>query len=188
MFQKIHRLLSFKHLLLLLLVIAIGVQIVVIGYNHYSGYYELQNWQHFVVRFLRGALMSLLAGFLIAYPDLFMIQFLKKISPWSKKVIERIFLQFLFAIILGVCISIIVTLFANFVKAYTEELTNVLINNAMIYSVVNVFVMSILEGWINYNESRQAKQVADILQNELSQIKFEVLKSQINPHFRTSFF
>jgi sensor histidine kinase YesM len=167
----------------MLLSVAVGVQIIVISYNNYSGYYELQSWQHFIVRFLRGTLMSLLAGFLIAYPDLFMIQFLNKISPWGKKVIQRIFLQFLFAIILGVCISTIVTLFANFVQAYTEDLTNVLINNALIYSVVNVFVMSILEGWINYNESRQAKQVADILQNELSQIKFEVLKSQINPHF-----
>lgn len=183
LFRKTHRLLSFKQLLLLLLVIAIGVQIIIIGYNHYSGYYELQSWQHFIVRFLRGSIMSLLAGFLIAYPDLFIIQVLNKISPWGNKVIKRIFLQFIFVIILAVGISTIVTLSANFLQPYTEDLTNVLINNAMIYSVVNVFLMSILEGWIYYNESSQAKQVADVLQNELSQIKFEVLKSQINPHF-----
>lgn len=183
LFHKIHRLLSFKNLLLLLLTIAIGVQVIVISYNNYSGYYELQNWQHFFLRLLRGSLLGLLAGFLLAYPDLFMIRFLNKTCPWGKKVFQRILFQFIFALVLAVVISMLVTLFANFLKAYTEGLKNVLINNALIYAVVNVFVMSILEGWIYYNESRQARQMADVLQNELSQIKFEVLKSQINPHF-----
>ena len=163
--------------------LSVCVQIIVISYNHLSGYYVLDSVQHFFLRLLRGTLLSLLASFFIAYPDLLMIQFLNKICPWGKKLIQRIILQLAFAIVLAVVISILITLFANFIKAYTEDLVEVLIYNALIYSVVNVFVMSILEGWIYYNESRQAKQIADNLQAELSQIKFEVLKSQINPHF-----
>jgi two-component system, LytTR family, sensor kinase len=43
--------------------------------------------------------------------------------------------------------------------------------------------MSIFDGWILFIENRQARQIAENLQKQLSQIKFEVLKSQINPHF-----
>jgi len=182
-FKQIHRLFSFKKLLILLLTLSVGVEIIVISYNNYSGFYELDSFRHFILRLLRGSFFSLLASFLIAYPDLFIIRFLNKTFPWGKKVAQRIILQLAFAILVAVIISILVTLFANFIKAYTEDLRLVLFYNALIYSAVNVLVMSILEGWIYYLESRQAKQMADILQTELSQIKFEVLKSQINPHF-----
>ena len=168
---------------MLLITLSVGVQIIVINYNNLSGYYVLEGVQHFFLRLLRGTLLSLLASFFIAYPDLFMIQYLNRICPWGKKVIRRVTLQLIFAVVLAIIISTLITLFANSLKTYTEDLMNVLINNALIYSVVNVFMMSILEGWISFNESRQAKQIADNLQAELSQIKFEVLKSQINPHF-----
>jgi LytS/YehU family sensor histidine kinase len=71
----------------------------------------------------------------------------------------------------------------NWLNPYTEDFTGVLIYNAMIYAVINILLMSILEGWIYYSESRQSRQIAENLREELSQIRFEVLKSQINPHF-----
>ena len=182
-FRQIHRLFSFKKLLILLISLSVGIQIIVIVYNHFSGYYVLENVQHFFLRLLRGTSLSLLASFFIAYPDLFMIQYLNKSCPWSRKIIQRITFQFFFAIILAVLISILFTLFAHSIKAYERDIMNVLVNNALIFSVVNILVMAILEGWIAFNESRHAKQIADNLQAELSQIKFEVLKSQINPHF-----
>jgi LytS/YehU family sensor histidine kinase len=43
--------------------------------------------------------------------------------------------------------------------------------------------MAILEAWIFFIDIRKAKEVAENLKEELSQIKFEVLRSQINPHF-----
>ncbi len=182
-FQQIHRLFSFKKLLILLLFLSVAVQIIVISYNNYSGYYVLGSVQHFFLRLLRGTILSLLASFFIAYPDLFMIQYLNKTCPWGRKIVQRVAIQFVFSIILAVTVSILFTLFAHSIKAYERDLVNVLVNNALIFSVVNIFVMAILEGWIYYNESSQAKQIADNLQTELSQIKFEVLKSQINPHF-----
>lgn len=182
-FRQIHSYFSFRRLLTLLLALAIGIQLIVISYNHFTGYYVLQGVEHFFLRMLRGSLLSLLAGFLVTYPDLFLIRYLNKKYPWGSAVPLRIALQLGFAVAVAVTVSLMVTLFANFLKPYTEDLGNVLFSNAMIYSVVNVILMAVLEGWISFIETRRARLVAESLKDELSQIKFEVLKSQINPHF-----
>jgi hypothetical protein len=181
--NNIHRYFSFKKLFALLLGLSIIIELIVITYNHMSGYYELDGFRHFLLRLLRGSLMGLTAGFLIAYPDLFLIRYLNARFPWGKKFWKRIGLQLGFSIVISVVISTVVTLLANWMQPYTEEFRGVLMNNAMIYAVVNILLMSVLEGWIYYDEGRQSRQIAENLREELSQIKFEVLKSQINPHF-----
>lgn len=120
---------------------------------------------------------------MIAYPDLIIIRYLNNVAIWGRNTFKRILIQLGFAVSVAIVISTLITLFANWLKPYSEDFTGVLIYNALIYSVVNIIVMAILEAWIYFNESRQAKQMAENLQEELSQIKFEVLKSQINPHF-----
>jgi len=85
--------------------------------------------------------------------------------------------------VIAVIMAILFTLTGNWLTPYSEDLTGVFIANALIFAVVNVIVMTILEGWIQFVESRRARAIAENLQAELSQIKFEVLKSQINPHF-----
>lgn len=182
-FNNIHGYFPFRRLLALLLGIAIVIQIIVISYNHLSDYYVLEGYQHFFLRLFRGSILSLVGGFLIAYPDLYVIRYLNSLAPWGKRIIMRLSLQLSFAVFISIVISTAITLFANWLKPYTEELTGVLIYNAMMYAVVNILLMSILEAWIYNTESRQARQIAENLQEELSQIRFEVLKSQINPHF-----
>lgn len=182
-FNNIHTYFPFRRLLTLLLGMVIIVQLIVITYNHLSGYYILSGYQHFFLRMLRGTLISLIGSFLIAYPDLYIIRYLNSLAPWGKRILIRITLQLSFAVFISIVISTATTLFANWITPYTEDFTGVLIKNAMIYSVVNILIMSILEGWIYYSESRQAREVADNLEQELSRIRFEVLKSQINPHF-----
>ncbi|MGQ7869901.1 sensor histidine kinase [Sunxiuqinia sp. sy24] len=182
-FKQIHSLLSFNRLLKLLVGIAIGIQLIVISYNHFSGYYVLTGYPHFFQRLLRGSLLSLLAAFLIAYPDLYIIDFLNKRLSWGKSPFRRTTIQLGLSLVVAGSISVLVTLFANWLNAYTEYLPGVLLYNALIYSVVNLFLMAILEAWISFIESSRAKHLAEHLQEELSQIKFEVLKSQINPHF-----
>ena len=182
-FNNIHSYFPFRRLLSLLLGLVFLVQLIVITYNHFSGYYVLDGYQHFFLRLLRGSLLSLSAGFMIAYPDLYIIRYLNSLAPWGKRVLMRILLQLSFAVFISIVISTAITLFANWLKPYTEDFTGVLIKNAMIYAVVNILLMSILEGWIYYSESNRARQIAENLEEELSQIRFEVLKSQINPHF-----
>ncbi|MFH0756727.1 MAG: histidine kinase [Bacteroidota bacterium] len=182
-FKDIHSTLSFKRLFRFLIGMAIGLQLIIVTFNHLSAYHELDNLQQFILRLARGTLMSLVAGFLLAYPDLSMIRSMNRIAPWGVKTLKRIAIQLGFAILIAMVVSTALTVFANWLQSYREDFRGVLLYNAMIYSVVNIIMMSILEGWIFYIESRQARQVAETLKEELSQIKFEVLRSQINPHF-----
>ncbi len=182
-FKKIHRLFSFNRLLKMLVGLAVVIQLGIILYNHYSGYHVLPDFEYFLGRLFRGIIISLVAAFLIAYPDLFMISYLNKTAPWGIKNFKRIVIQLLFAVSYAVVLSVVMTSIVHWLQPYQEEFTGVLVSNALIYAVANLFMMAILEGWIFFAESRKAELRAKTLQEELSQIKFEVLKSQINPHF-----
>ncbi|MBK9392001.1 MAG: histidine kinase [Bacteroidetes bacterium] len=182
-FNNIHNYFPFKRLLSLLLGLAILIQLVVLTYHHLSGYYILSGYLDFFLRLLLGSLLSLISGFMLAYPDLYVIRYLNSLTPWGEKIFMRISLQLSFAVFFSIVISTTFTVLVNWLNPYTEDFTGVLIYNAMIYAVINILLMSILEGWIYYSESRQSRQIAENLREELSQIRFEVLKSQINPHF-----
>lgn len=178
-----HAFFAFRRLLLLVLSIAVGIQLIVILYNHFSGYYTLDGFTHFMLRLLTGTFFSMLGGFAMAYPDLFLIRFLNRKIPWAESILKRVLLQFIFAALVAAVISTLVTLLVHTINTYEKEIRGVLISNAMIFAVVNILLMAVLEGWIAYLESRKARKEADLLQAELSQIRFEVMKSQINPHF-----
>ncbi len=182
-FKAIHQLLPFRNLLQFLVGFSFAVQLIVILYNHFSGYHILSGFEYFLFRLFRGLSLSLVAGFLMAYPNLWVIYFLNHVAPWSSKTIRRIVFQLGFSVAVALVVSVTFTLFANIITPYSEDLNGVLISNALIFSTVNILVMSILEGWIFFRQHKQAEQMAKNLQEELSQIKFEVLKSQINPHF-----
>lgn len=182
-FRQIHNYFPFKRLFFLLLGLAIGIQLIVITYNHLTGYFVLSGYLHFLQRLIRGIILSLAGAFLIAYPDLYLIRYFNRITPWGKRIALRLLFQISFAVIIAGLVSLAVTFTAHSITPYREELTGVLVNNALIFAAVNIMMMAVLEGWIYYVESRRATQMAEILKEELSQIRFEVLKSQINPHF-----
>jgi PAS domain S-box-containing protein len=166
-FKKIHKLFPFNKLLKLVLGMALVLQLIVITYNHFSGYHELNDFTEFILRVIRGILYSTLAGFAIAYPDLFVIQFLNKKYQWSKGVLKRAVIQSWLTLLIAFTVSSLLTSFANWLSNYPQGLQNVLLNNILIYSVVNAFFMSILEAWIYLNESQNEKERAEELQQEL---------------------
>jgi len=103
--------------------------------------------------------------------------------PWGKNLFLRILFQLSFVIVLAVIVSTLITLIAHAINAYQQNIYGVLFYNALIYAVVNLVLMAILEAWIYYKESTHAQMHARNLELEVSQMKFEILKSQINPHF-----
>jgi LytS/YehU family sensor histidine kinase len=119
----------------------------------------------------------------MAYPDLFFIHFLNRKFPWGLRLLQRVVLQFVFTLVAGTLASLMVTLTSHFMGRYNDELVSVMFYNALIGSVVNLLLMVLLEAWLHFNESSLSKEKAEKLEKELSQIKFEVLKNQINPHF-----
>jgi len=173
----------FRKLAYLMLALAVGVQLVVISYNHFTGFYALSGWAHFGLRLSRGLLLSLVAGSLMAFPDLWLIQWLNRWVPWSARVPERLLLQLLLTAGVALIVGFTTTLTVHALHPYLNPLSKVLLYNALIFSVVNIVLMAILEGMLSFWESQASQSKARELEQELSQIRFEVLKHQINPHF-----
>jgi two-component system, LytTR family, sensor kinase len=166
-FKQIHNLFPFGKLFKLVFGMAVIVQLVVITYNHFSGYHELHGFNEFIFRVIRGIIYSMIAGFAMAYPDLFVIQYLNKNFKWSNAALKRAVLQFALMFLIAVMVSSLLTTFAHWLSNYPQGLPNVLFNNMLIYTVVNAFFMSILEAWIYLDESLNEKVKAEKLQQEL---------------------
>jgi len=146
---------------------AMVLQLIVITYNHFSGYHELNSFAAFFLRMIRGVIYSMIGGFALVYPDLFVIQHLNKKYQWGKGVLKRTIIQFILMLIIAIAVSVIITSLAHYVSPYPQGLQNVLLNNALIYCVVNAFFMSILEAWIYLDESTKEKVRAEKLQDKL---------------------
>jgi len=166
-FKQIHKTFPFSKLFKLVLGMAVVLQVIVISYNHFTGYHELHNFTELIFRVIRGIIYSMIAGFAIAYPDLYVIRYLDKNFQWSKGALKRAMIQFTLMFVIAVTVSSLLTSFAHWVSSYPQGLPNVLFNNMLIYSVVNAFFMSILEAWIYLDESMQEKVRAEKLQQEL---------------------
>lgn len=175
--------LSFRQLVLFVLGMAFFVQSLVISYNHFSGYYVLHDYGHFLFRFFRGTLMSVVAGAIISCVDLFIIERVDRSIPWQNNVLNRVFAEFLIGTISVMLIGIFITLAAHIINPYTEPINRVLFYNALIYGVVNIVVIAIFEAWLLFAKNQHAQKEIKRIEEELFEIKFEVLKSQINPHF-----
>ncbi|MBN2683103.1 MAG: PAS domain S-box protein [Bacteroidales bacterium] len=160
---------------------ALVLQLIVVIYNHYSGYHELQNFTEFAIRLIRGTIYSIIAGFAIAYPDIFVIRFLNKKIKWNKGVLKRAIIQFSIMLLIAFTVSIIITSFAHLLGNYPQGFRNVLFNNILIYCVVNAFFMSILEAWIYLNDSEKEKINAEKFYQNLiiEQANREMFEAQI---------
>ena len=181
--KHLHKTIPLSKLLWFILGIAIGVQFILITYNHFSGFYPLSDFKHFLFRLLRGSFLSVLAGLIIVLADLFFISLLNRAFSWNNKPGLRIGFQFLGTVLFASLISVGFTGFAQWISPYKEPLLSVFLYNALIFSVVNLVIVTILEAWMYFLDGIKAKNEENALKEELSHIKFEVLKRQINPHF-----
>lgn len=172
-----------RKLLKLIILLAAIIQVILILYNHYTGFFVLCGLLHFIQRLGLGLLLSTIAGFMITIPDLIVIDFLNRKFPWNRRVLPRAGLQFSFAIVFAVIAAATITAISHSLGPYKEGMVRIIWLNALIASVVNLIVMAILEALLYFDESNQAKNKAELLERELFRIRFEVLKNQINPHF-----
>ncbi len=181
--KRLNGLIPLPKLVRFVMGISVAAQMIVIIYNNFSGFYPLQNFTHFLLRLTRGVLLTVPAAMLVAVPDLLIIGRLNALFPWHRRVFPRVVIQFMAAVTLAATVSVLMTLTANSLTPYSEPLNLVLLYNALIYAVVNIIIMGVLEAWVFYIRSAEAARKAEALERELSQMRFEMLKSQINPHF-----
>ncbi len=181
-FKKLHSHISFTKLLKILLLIAIGMQLIVVSQMYFFRAEMFEDSIALIIRLFRGIVLSFFAGIILSYPDLALIRYLNKKFPWKKKMVKRFIIQFPIAVIGGILITPVIVIPAGLIFSMEYDFqTN--LNNAYYLIILSFFLMVVLEALIYFNESSLARQEAEILEKELSQIRFEVLKSQVNPHF-----
>lgn len=165
--ENIHKTIPFSRLFRLVLGMAVFLQIILVAYNHFSGYHQLYGFPEYILRVLRGVAYSIVAGFAIAYPDLYLVQSLNARLPWKNNILKRLSIQAPAMLLIAASVSVAITLAAHWIGNYRQEIRNVLLNNMLIYMAVNAFLMSILEAWIYLDEGLKEKERAENLRREL---------------------
>lgn len=172
-----------KNITLTIFVVAVFIQLIIISYNHMTGYINIPNFGNFLIRLAIGTSFSFVFALLLVYIDIQIINRLDKILELPEKLLPRIPFEFFLTVLAGIIVGITVTILAGSLMPYEDGLIKHLINNAIITSVINIIMISIIEAISWFKRSQDNLIVAEKLAKENSQIKFETLKSQLNPHF-----
>lgn len=175
--------LKFSVLVKLLLVLAVIIQVFVFFYTYNFELHSFVSVSEVVIRFFRSVALSFIILFFISVLNIFTIQYLNTKLYWDRHPVKRLLIQFLFTSLIAEAVAIPITLIENFFEPYPMGLKIILITNGIITIVINCSIMILLEAWYYYLENSKTVRINKRLENELSQIRFEVLKSQLNPHF-----
>lgn len=181
--RSLHNVIPLKTILWLLLAMAAAIQIVLISYNHFTGFYSIATVTELFVRLLRGTFLSFIAAFLLAYPNLFLIRFLDNRYPWSTSGVRRVLTEVSFTLLIGLLIGFLITTASHFMNAYSEDLVRVYVFNMIVVAICNIVLMTLFEAWIFFYRQSESEKRNRELSHELGNIRFEVLKNQMNPHF-----
>ncbi len=172
-----------KNLILLIVTVAFIVQLVIITYNQITGYIEITGIVNFLSRIFIGTSFTSLFGLLIVYLDLTLINLLDKRFILPEKLLPRIPVEAIGAVVIGIIVGTAVTTLSNSLFPYEDGLTRHLINNSLIVIILNFMIILTLEAVIWFKRGRENLLTAEKLERENTQIRFETLKSQLNPHF-----
>ncbi|MDO9510364.1 MAG: histidine kinase [Bacteroidales bacterium] len=129
------------------------------------------------------SIISLMMAIVLVYPDLYIIAFLNRKFPWQHNIIARILLQIVLSSFFAIIISSIFTTFVYSLGGMNDDYSSVMLNNALIVSVINLMAVISLEAWLFFNIGKMSFEKAEILERELEGIRYETLKSQMSPHF-----
>lgn len=181
--RTLHSIIPLRTTVWLLLAIAVFIQIILISYNHFTGFYTVSGISEFVGRFLWGTFFSFIAAFLLAYPNLYIIRFLNEQYPWESSGAPRLLIQVLLTLVTGLIIGFLITSVSHLLNAYQENLIRVYVFNMIVVAACNIVLMTVFEAWIFFYRQSESEKRNLELSRELSSIRFEVLKNQMNPHF-----
>ncbi len=120
---------------------------------------------------------------LLVFLDIQIINKLDKIFRLPEKLIPRIPSELILTVITGALIGTTVTVIAGSIMPYQDGLIKNIITNSIITSVINIIMISVIEAISWFKRSQETLLIAEKLEKENSQIRFETLKSQLNPHF-----
>lgn len=172
-----------KYTVLTILLLAFFVQLIIITYNYATGYIVVPNIGNYIARLAIGTSFSFVFALILVYLNLQIINRLDKFFPMPERLLPRIPAEFLLAVLSGTIIGSSVTIIAGTLMPYEDGLLKNVINNSLITSVINLILITVIEAIVWFKKSQLSLLKAEILEKENSQIRFETLKSQLNPHF-----
>ena len=172
-----------KTTILVITAAALFIQLLIITYNHFTGYINISGVLNFFSRIIIGTTFSALFGLLIVFIDLKIISMLDKLLPIPQKLSIRIPVEVIIGLVSGAAVGIALTLFANTIFPYEGGLVKNIINNALIVAIINLIAIITIEAIIWFKRNQESKVIAEQLEKENTQIKFQTLKDQLNPHF-----
>ena len=172
-----------KNTILAILLLALFVQLIIITYNYVTGFIEVPDFGNYLTRLAIGTSFSFVFALILVFLDLQIINGLDKIFPLPHKLIARIPAELFLSVLAGVIIGSLVTIIAGTLMPYEDGLVKNIINNSLITSVINIIIITVIEAIVWFKRSQQSLVRAEKLERENSQIRYETLKSQLNPHF-----
>lgn len=172
----------YRKIIIILLFLSIGMQFIVISQMYFYKTEIFNDPSLLANRIGRGVLLTFFAGVFLTFPTIFIIKFLNRRLPWKKNPIFRFSIQFVVAIVLGLGVTPLILIPAS-LMFHLEFSFEIILNNSYYLVILSFFLQIIYEAWFYFDDGIEAKKKTEILEKELSQIRFEVLKNQINPHF-----
>jgi sensor histidine kinase YesM len=167
----------------ILVIFAVFIQLIIILYNHFSGFLALDGFNDFMMRWLFGSLLSIVILPFFTKADLYLVAKLNHLLPWGSQWRKRILTELLSIFLIAAIGSIAITLVSNAISGYEHELSSILIFNVIIGSIINLIIVISFEAWNWYWAKEQSESEKQKLETELKAMRFELLKQQINPHF-----
>jgi LytS/YehU family sensor histidine kinase len=172
-----------KNIVITVLVVAGFIQLTIIGYNHFTDYIYIPNIGNFFIRLFIGTAFSFIFALLLIFIDIKIINKLDSFLKLPEKLLPRIPIELVLTITSGCIIGVTVTIIAGTIMPYEDGMIKNVITNSIITSVINIIMISVIEAISWFKRSQDNLILAEKLEKENSQIKYETLKNQLNPHF-----
>ena len=166
------------------LVSATGLlQLLLISYNHYTGYINISGPANFFHRLMIGTFFSSIFGGLALWIDLRLYRYTCTRFATEEPLLRRLAVAALLAVVSGSALGLALTLTAHLLLPYQEPLFEVLLTNMLIVMLLNLLITGILEMFFLQQRNRSNRSRADCLERENLRLQFETLKKQLDPHF-----
>jgi two-component system LytT family sensor kinase len=172
-----------RRTLLFIVAVIAAVETLIILYNNATGYVVLGGLMEFLVRLAFGVTAAVPVAVLAFMANNAVIRALDRFLPWERSFARRIPGETILAAMIGALLGAALTAGVHGVAPYADGLGKNIVNNALIAGVLNVLIMAGLEAFIAYRMTAGERQRAETLERENADIRFMLLKTQLNPHF-----
>lgn len=172
-----------KNVAAVIFLTALLIQVIIISYNQITGYISIESILEAIFRLLFATGVSFIISTIAFLMNNGIISLFDKWAGWEDKFIKRLILEMGAAAISGAALMGSITYILDQFGVYEGDIVRHIINNMMIFGVINIIYVSVMEGIVFYRRWRDEKIRTEKLEKENAISRYEALKNQINPHF-----